>query len=219
MASSGGMFDKIGNRYEASWTVRCLLDILMGEASKMRLEPPANEATGVEFWLQRGFITQYHQVKRQRSATGKWSISELASEGVLQSFWRNLDKHATAECVFVSTHGALELEKLTDNARQKASLEEYLTYVDDVKELQKAYEQLKEKLDKHNLLASDEVIFEKLKRIRVDATSEPHLHTTIRGLIASHFDGNPESIYDALFKLVFESVDTIPELSASYLWN
>ena len=44
-------------------------------ADAIRLEPPGEEGSGVEFWLRRGAIHEYHQVKRQHGAEGRWTMT------------------------------------------------------------------------------------------------------------------------------------------------
>jgi len=65
MPLPGGAAEKFGNRYEGRWTVACLLDVMDERADSVRLEPPGLEGQGVEFWITKRGIREYHQVKRQ----------------------------------------------------------------------------------------------------------------------------------------------------------
>jgi hypothetical protein len=76
MPLPGGATDKFGNRYEGIWTVKSMGEILSGRALTIRLEPLGPEGEGVEFWLQRTVDKrEYHQVKRQHSGEGRWTLS------------------------------------------------------------------------------------------------------------------------------------------------
>src|ERR1035437_740670 len=114
MPLAGGESDKVGNRYEALWTVDRLLDVLDGEYDSIRLEPPAPHDRGFEFLLRRGTVLEFHQVKRQHASRGHWSLGDLAQSGVLENFWRKL-LDSNASCLFVSTQDALELKELAQS--------------------------------------------------------------------------------------------------------
>lgn len=124
MPLPGGPTDKFGNRYEGRWTVACMVDILDEHTDAIRLEPPGSEREGVEFWLKKGSIREYHQVKRQYGAEGRWTLAALADKGILSHFWEKL-RDPIAQCVFVSTHAAFQLEELVDRARRAASWGEF----------------------------------------------------------------------------------------------
>ena len=82
MPLPGGAAEKFGNRYEGRWTVACLLDVMDEKADSIRLEPPGPEGQGIEFWITKQGIREYHQVKRQHTI-GHWTLHTLAGEGVL----------------------------------------------------------------------------------------------------------------------------------------
>jgi hypothetical protein len=111
MPLPGGDADKIGNRYEGRWTIACMIEVMDEEADSIRLEPPGFEGEGTEFWLSKGGRREYHQVKRQNSALGHWTLAELSSKGILPNFLNKLIG-STDGCVFVSTHAADQLEEL-----------------------------------------------------------------------------------------------------------
>ena len=78
MPLSGGASDKAGLRYELLWTVRCLIRLMKGEFDSIWLEPAGEEGEGVEFAITTSDGTEYHQVKRQLTGKGVWSLSELS---------------------------------------------------------------------------------------------------------------------------------------------
>jgi hypothetical protein len=56
----GGIPDKFGNRYEAKWLVRCLIDVIAGKANWLKFEGIDTEFQGFEFAVSRGGITEWH---------------------------------------------------------------------------------------------------------------------------------------------------------------
>jgi hypothetical protein len=101
-----------------------MADVLDERADAIRLEPPGEEGAGAEFWLQHGVNSEYHQVKRQHGAEGRWTIASLGEKRTLTHFFDKLNDPA-AQCVFVSTHSAFQLDRLADDARSAASWQEY----------------------------------------------------------------------------------------------
>ena len=78
MPRSGGESDKLGNRYEAIWTIGRLLEMVDGRSESLTVEPFGDEALGIEFvvtHLDRS--REFHSAKRQR-AQGEWSLAVLA---------------------------------------------------------------------------------------------------------------------------------------------
>jgi hypothetical protein len=115
----GGESDKYGGRFEGKWTASCLADLLKGKADVICLEPPGDASEGVEFWLRRGNVTEYHQVKRQHSALGAWTIPELSRMGVLATAYERT-RTPGSRFVFVSTVSIGGLEELRDLAQRGA---------------------------------------------------------------------------------------------------
>jgi hypothetical protein len=108
----GGIADKVGNRYEALWLIRHLLELIDGRAHAIMIEPVGDAGIGVEFAVERGNGTEWHQAKRQTSSS--WTIPRLASEGVLATFQGKLAASGSNSCVFVSTDPAKPLRLLKD---------------------------------------------------------------------------------------------------------
>lgn len=124
MPLPGGPTDKFGNRYEGRRAVNCMVDVMDEQADSIRLEPPGVEGEGVEFWIQRGDVREYHQVKRQHSASGRWTLKDLGHGHVLAHFWEKL-REPKASCIFASFHAAYQLAELAERAKGAASLEEF----------------------------------------------------------------------------------------------
>ena len=49
MPRPGGESDKLGNRYEAMWTIGRLLDLATGECASLTVEPFGSDSLGIEF--------------------------------------------------------------------------------------------------------------------------------------------------------------------------
>src|SRR6266568_7986133 len=124
MPLKGGASDKFGIRFEGRWTVLQMADVIDERATAMRLEPSSVEDEGAEFWVRRDSLVEYHQVKRQYGAEGRWTIASLKARGVLSYFSEKLKDPSTA-CVFTSTHAAYQLDELADRARRAPSWEDF----------------------------------------------------------------------------------------------
>jgi hypothetical protein len=108
---SGGAADKAGFFHESLWGVRCMLDVLNGDAECIRIETPGDD--GAEFYLQRGKVREHWQAKRQVTGQETWTLAKL--EGVLEFFFKKF--RAGESCVFASVSDAPELRMLTENAQ------------------------------------------------------------------------------------------------------
>ena len=76
MPRPGGEADKLGNQYEAIWTVDAVLDVFLGKAISITVEAFGEESEGVEFHLETpDKKIQFHSVKRQKQG-GDWSVAD-----------------------------------------------------------------------------------------------------------------------------------------------
>lgn len=128
MPRAGGESDKLGNRYEATWTVRQLLRLLTSELHSIIVEPFDDSGLGVEFVAtDHSGRQEFHSVKRQR-ANGDWTLAALCRpDGSGRSILSDLtDKLATATAAayFVSSTGANQLRELVDRAKQSETATE-----------------------------------------------------------------------------------------------
>ena len=136
---AGGEADKLGNRYEGSWTVRQLLNVLGGRAKSITVEEIGEAGDGIEFALERNTgVVEGHQVKRQHGNANSWTIRALGDEGVLQSAARQIADGRQFH--FVSTVHSRSLDELTLRARssERATFEKSLS-----KKLKAEFEKLK----------------------------------------------------------------------------
>ncbi|MEX2168068.1 MAG: hypothetical protein WD851_02050 [Pirellulales bacterium] len=130
MPRAGGESDKLGNRYEATWTVGQLLHLLTSKLQSLVVEPFGDDSRGVEFVVvARSGRREFHSVKRQRAA-GDWTLSELCrAEGggrsVLSDLSEKLAADPAAGVCFVSSTGANQLRELAERAKRRASPSEF----------------------------------------------------------------------------------------------
>lgn len=131
MPRSGGEADKLGNHFEAVWTVNAVLDVLDGTSSAIMLEPPRNLAIGVEFYVQRADGSrEFHSVKRQKQG-GDWSIADLCradtatGRSVLGDLFDKVSLDGSVNTCFVSSTGANEIRELSERARNAGDVAEY----------------------------------------------------------------------------------------------
>lgn len=212
MPLPGGPTDKYGNRYEGRWTAYCMAEILDENACSIRLEPPGLEGKGFEFWLRRKDWLEYHQVKRQTSRSGSWTLSNLKNEEILKNFLEKLLQEANNHCIFVSTQSANELDSLSDKAKRSSCFEEFKleflkpkVHFTGFNDLCKIWNQ------------SDAVVFELLKRIKVETISEDLLQDVIANRLKPIVDGNPLAVADALKDLALDQIHK--ELSVHDIWH
>ncbi|MGW5153387.1 hypothetical protein [Rhodococcus koreensis] len=120
----GGESDKVGNRYEAAWTVRHVLYVLAGFGNSITVEDVEDVGEGVEFTYRRPDGVEVHQLKRQNRTINNWSVASLHSLEI----WANASHHAKAdrEYHFVSTIPARVPQELCDLARRSPSLQAFV---------------------------------------------------------------------------------------------
>ena len=113
MPLPGGPSNKIGNRYEMWWTVSQLVRIMDGEVLSIRIEAPIVEKA--EFVLTTQDGQEHHQAKRSH-VSGKWSLSSLKQENLLQTIFDQLSNNNSVRFVFTSGSDTPELRELIDRA-------------------------------------------------------------------------------------------------------
>ena len=131
MPRPGGEADKLGNLYEAIWTVDKVIDVFKGAFKAITVEPFGEESLGVEFYLETNDNKrQFHSVKRQKTG-GYWSIADLCREdkktgrSILGDLFNKRHSRPDAETCFVSSTGANELRELSECAKKASNLSEF----------------------------------------------------------------------------------------------
>jgi hypothetical protein len=212
MPLAGGAADKFGNRYEGRWTVNCMIDVMDERACSICLEPPGAEGEGIEFWVRRGDKREYHQVKRQHSARGSWTIADLGSRSVLTHFWEKL-RDPRASCIFVSTHAACQLGELAERARGAASWEEFDQIFLKADTQSRFFDELRREWGD----CQGRDAFAALKCVHVETISEDTLRTFVESRLAALVEGDSATVTDILAQLALDAVHQ--ELTAHDIWR
>jgi hypothetical protein len=185
MPRLGGEADKIGNRYEATWTVDSVLDLLNGHALSICVEPFGDDSLGVEFkkTLANGCI-EFHSVKRQTSG-GNWTLTTLSREqpngrSILGDLYAKVSSDSQHVAVFVSSTGAHQL----------SSLKDAVNLSNNPKNLQQRLQQsadLKDSFEKIEVLAdgSEDAAFQFLKSLRIAGEYEDELTRRVEEKVMS----------------------------------
>jgi len=210
MPLPGGATDKYGNRYEGRWTAFCMAQILDENACSIRLEP---HEKGFEFWLRRKDRIEYHQVKRQKSRGGGWTLRNLEHESILQNFGNKLGASQDNYCVFISTQSAPELDNLADKARRSASFEEFKNVFIKSEEHSTPFSNLCQIWN----YRSEEEAFDYLMRIYIRTIDEDTLRTSVKNILKPIVDGDPSAVAEILANLALDEIHK--ELSAHDIWQ
>ena len=209
MPLPGGAADKLGNRYELLWTVRCMAEVLAGKADTIRTRASGRRRTGVEFVLTKDGRSEYHQVKGQQAGKGRWSIADLS--GVLTNFQIHLEGEPNAICVFVSKEAASGLSELADRARSSASAEEFeIEFLTSVS-TQRDFAYLGRLWDRCGRSA-----WELLRRIEVRTLDDRSIETFVASILPTLVQGNPSIVVAALMRHALDMVHQT--LDANTLW-
>ncbi|MDP9369196.1 MAG: ATP-binding protein [Chloroflexota bacterium] len=211
MPLPGGATDKVGNRYEGRWTVLSFTEVMAERADSIRLEPPGAEGEGVEFWVQRHDVREYHQVKRQLS-DGRWTPAQLNQAGVLGNFQARL-RSEDANCVFVSMYAADQLKELTDRARASVSFQEFRIEFLKSKDATNAFSTLRAYWGD----CSESEAYGMLRRIHVRTLDERSLQEFVRLQIETLVEGDPGAVEASLAQLALDQVHD--ELTAFDIWK
>lgn len=205
-ALPGGSADKLGNQYEAWWTLLRIGDLLTGRAARIRLEPPAPEGTGVEFWIDEQGTRWCEQVK-DAPAGGPWTIGRLIREGVLASVRDHLANGHEIRLV-VSTVATI-LAGLSSGGAESTTIKEFRSVLN-----RKEFDELP------NVAAAwgtdDETTWRYLQHVHV----EHHPHETLGRLVHQTYErlvqGDPEAAIDALGGWLTKHLQEV--LTAPKIW-
>jgi hypothetical protein len=187
---SGGIADKIGNRFEARWLTLELLGLLSGKAASVTIEKIGDDEQGFEFLVEQADVSVWHQCKRQTSAVS-WTINALAAEGIIANFSGKLGITSANRCVFVSTDVAKQIKLLEEKRRISTSLKEFedalaqseITYWQNLKD---------------HLAVDGEGALDWLAHCEFHTVSEDMLELMVAHRVAFWFDGHPDVIVSAI---------------------
>lgn len=168
----GGIADKLGNRFEAKWTVLKLFEVLFGEAKSLCFESINPEDHGIEFSLTRQGKKEWHQTKRQKGS-GNWTVNRLEREGVLAAALEKLTASDNNIFIFVSEAPAKGLQDLPEKAEIAQNWQQFEDTLSEEQRTEIA-------ALKRVWGASTEESWHLLKRCRFEVVSERTLLTHIR---------------------------------------
>ncbi len=186
----GGIADKLGNRYEAKWLVRSLMNVIADKAHWLNFESVETEYQGFEFAIARGAITGWHQTK-VNSPAGNWTVNALKKEGVLKAFSNRLLADENAHCFFVSQDNAKDFRTLTEKAQKTNSIEQYTRILS--KDQNDHFEQLKTEWQQ-----PEKVVFDWLKRSHVEIIPERELDSFIESYGDLYFQSGGKAAFPNL---------------------
>ena len=198
MTLPGGPADKLGNRYEKWWTVAECVRLLEGRTDAIRIEDPGVEKA--EFVVTAGSRRELHQAKRSHR-NGKWSLTALASDGLLQTIGDALAGNDD-RFVFVSGSEARELAELCEAACDAESAEEFERTFLAAEGRRQSFEKLLDRYWKCN----GPTAFGRLRRIEVHTIGEHDLKDMVRRGVKPHFLGNPSTVLAEIRAIVEDSV-------------
>jgi len=217
MPLPGGPADKIGNRYENTWTVLHMTYVMAEKARSIRIEPPGEEGVASEFWLETEKGREYHQAKRQASGRGKWTTSSLVQAGVLPGFLQHLRESADATCVFVSTQAAHPLGELAERARAASGAEEFEAEFLS-KELRADFHALCSSWACDPKVDADRAqAFAWLRRVSLRTVDESTLRQMVETNLDYLIEGDTPTALDVLAQLAVNSIQE--ELTAYDIWQ
>src|SRR5712691_9249246 len=206
-ALPGGSADKLGNEYEAWWTLLRVGDVLAGRASRIRVEPPGPAGKGVEFWADEGGRRWFAQAEDAPSAV-TWTANRLILEGVVPSVAGHLAPgHEVRE---VLSTDAPALKTLSGHAAGSLSLAEFKGMLsgEDLGELQK--------------LAAVWDVDEQTARAYLQRVHVEHLpREALRRLVHLRYEllvqGDPEAVVNTLTGWLISQLQK--ELTAPKIWQ
>lgn len=212
MPLPGGAADKYGNRYEGYWTVLKIIEVLEEIYDSITIEEPGEENNGFEFYMQKGEVSEYYQIKRQNTL-GKWTINSVNSERILNNFKTKFEDNKNSICVFASGHAAFQIEELSDRAIHSNSYDEFIKYFLSSGSLVDNFSQLKNCWGN----IDSETCYNFLKRFNINIINEGMLVSIVLSKVQPIISGEPNLIKDTLANLALNSIHKT--LTAYDIWN
>lgn len=209
---AGGVWDKLGNRYESLWTVEALIRVLADELVEVVVEPHGEEGQGVEFYtVVKDGTREYFSAKRQKTGNA-WSLADLTradetGRSILGDLLKKLIADGSARAVFASGTSASKLDRLCKEAERAATVKDFETAV-------RGSADLTDELETHILVKFKldwAAAWENLQRLRVDDCNEYTLQRLLERVVERDLvqrDGRAVSAKAArlvLYELVYDS--------------
>lgn len=196
---SGGIADKLGNRYEAKCLVLQLLDVIGGKSSALTFEGIDPSFKGFEFSLVRDGITEWHQTKTF-NPKGNWTLAALKREGVLEAFKHRFSSTKDDLCVFVSQHPARDIADLVGKAEIANDEGEF------VKSLGRGASAVFDEL-KLSWSIDDKTAFNWLNRCRFRVESQRSIESIIDTYCDFYFYNKLQTGFEILQEFLFQRIN------------
>ena len=197
MTRPGGPANKLGNRYETWWTVSECVRMLHDDTAAIRIEDPGVEKA--EFVVTVGSQRELHQAKRSHPK-GKWSLAELASDGLLRAIGDALTGNDD-RFVFVSGSDARELADLCEAARNAESMEEFERPFLAAQARKQSFERLR-----REWRCDVRDAYGRLRRVDVRTINERELEDKVSWGVQALFLADPGKVLAELRAIVGDSV-------------
>jgi len=193
----GGVADKMGNGYEAYWTLVEAIGVLRGQAEEIRLEPFNENARGFEFRISGSGQIAWHQCKR-RLVSGTWTMNALASEGIFKDFAVKLGSPET-KCVFISIDPATDFKALIDKAKLVQTSKDFVDALS--QRDSRAHKQLVEAWE-----VDLETEVNWLRRCSVETVSEHSIRRELESVCGLIFNADPNIAIERLRAFIDDQV-------------
>jgi len=123
---SGGIADKLGNRFEKRWVISQLLQLLAGRIRSLKYEPVGPDEKGVDLWVvKENGLREAQQCKGELGTKSEWSMADLARLRILEHLRAQLDRDSSHEYALVSATPASIFRDLSRSARDAENSASY----------------------------------------------------------------------------------------------
>ena len=205
VAMPGGAASKAGHRYEHLWTVMRICELLDGPVRVIRLEPPGEAGTGIEFEVDLDGDVWGEQAK---DTAGNWTIRELTREGVLASAKLQIGRGRGFRLVAASA--AADFATLADRARSWESFDEF---TESLRQLRRTHLALVA----DTWAVSEEEAWHLLRRVDVEHVPFDALIRNVRTTLRRLFVDDPDLVIGALRE--FCDQDLHRRFAAPQVWT
>lgn len=171
--ATGGVADKLGNKYELAWAIRYALFCIQDERRSLTLEAIDPElADGSEFtYVNEHGDVSVTQVKRQNNITDHWTIAALRGRGVLAAATRHVAAGRAFHFSSMTPSGALRV--LAERSRQSVDPQQFVSH-----QLTNALRPMFDELTAANVFGSSEVAWQTLRGMWIEIEVEEQLAMT-----------------------------------------
>ncbi|WP_205913832.1 hypothetical protein [Rhodococcoides fascians] len=171
--ASGGVADKLGNKYELSWAIRHALYCIQNEHRSLTLEDIDPElARGSEFtYVNEHGTISVTQVKRQNNITDHWTIAALRGRGVLAAAAQHVAGGREFHFSSMTPSGALRV--MADLSRQSADARQFTAH-----QLTQELRPIFDELTATNVFGSTEAAWQTLRGMWIEIEVEEQLVAT-----------------------------------------